>query len=110
MAVKRGDLVTVALQGDYGKPRHALVIQSDQFPGTASVVVLPVTSTLVDAPLLRLTVEPDTRNGLRSTSQIMLDKPMAVKTDKIGPVFGSLDDVAMVSVSRSLALFLGLAG
>ena len=108
--MKRGDLVTVALQGDYGKPRPALVIQSDQFPGTASVVVLPVTSTLVDAPLLRLTVEPDTRNGLRSTSQIMLDKPMTVKTDKIGPAFGSLDDVAMVSVSRSLALFLGLAG
>ena len=57
--MKRGDLVTVALQGDYGKPRPALVIQSDQFPGTASVVVLPVTSTLMDAPLLRLTVEPD---------------------------------------------------
>ncbi|MEZ1817420.1 type II toxin-antitoxin system PemK/MazF family toxin, partial [Pseudomonas aeruginosa] len=46
--MKRGDLVTVALQGDYGKPRPALVIQSDQFPGTASVVVLPVTSTLMD--------------------------------------------------------------
>ena len=108
--MKRGDLVTVALQGDYGKPRPALVIQSDQFPGTASVVVLPITSTLVDAPLLRLTVEPDAGNGLRVPSQIMLDKPMTVKVDKIGPAFGSLNDVAMVSVSRSLALFLGLAG
>ena len=110
--MKRGDLVTVALQGDYGKPRPALVIQSDQFPGTASVVVLPVTSTLVDAPLLRLTVEPepDAGNGLRATSQIILDKPMTVEADKIGPAFGSLDDVAMVSVSRSVALFLGLAG
>ena len=108
--MKRGDLVTVALQGDYGKPRPALVIQSDQFPGTASVVVLPVTSTLVDAPLLRLTVEPDAGNGLRAPSQIMLDKPMTVKVDKIGPAFGSLDDVVMISVSRFLALFLGLAG
>lgn len=108
--MKRGDLVTVALQGDYGKPRPALVIQSDQFPGTASVVVLPITSTLVDAPLLRLTVEPDAANGLRATSQIMLDKPMTVKADKIGSAFGSLDGVVMVSVSRSLALFLGLAG
>ena len=108
--MKRGDLVTVALQGDYGKPRPALVIQSDQFPGTASVVVLPITSTLVDAPLLRLTVEPDAANGLRATSQIMLDKPMTVKVDKIGPAFGSLDDVVMISVSRFLALFLGLAG
>lgn len=107
--MKRGDLVTVALQGDYGKPRPALVIQSDQFTGTASVVVLPVTSTLVDAPLLRLTIEPDTGNGLRTPSQIMLDKPMTVKTDKIGPPFGSLDGMTMVSVSRSLALFLGLA-
>lgn len=108
--MKRGDLVTVALQGDHGKPCPALVIQSDQFPGTTAVVVLPLTSTLVDAPLLRLTVEPDAANGLQATSQIMLDKPMTVKTDKIGPAFGSLDDMAMVSVSRSLALFLGLAG
>ena len=75
-----------------------------------AVVVLPVTSTLMDAPLLRLTVEPDAGNRLRATSQIMLDKPMTVKADKIGPAFGSLDDVVMVSVSRSLALFLGLAG
>lgn len=102
--------MTVALQGDYGKPRPALVIQSDQFLGTASVVVLPVTSTLVEAPLLRLTVEPDARNGLRATSQVMLDKPMTVKADKIGPAFGTLDDAAIVSVNRSLALFLGLAG
>ena len=108
--MRRGDLVTVALQGDYGKPRPALVIQSDQFPGTASVVVLPVTSTLVEAPLLRLTVEPDARNGLRATSQVMLDKPMTVKADKIGPAFGTLDDAAIVSMNRSLALFLGLAG
>ncbi len=108
--MRRGDLVTVALQGDYGKPRPALVIQSDQFPGTASVVVLPITSTLVEAPLLRLTVEPDAGNGLRATSQVMLDKPMTVKADKIGPAFGTLDDAALVSVNRSLALFLGLAG
>ena len=108
--MRRGDLVTVALQGDYGKPRPALVIQSDQFSGTASVVVLPITSTLVEAPLLRLTVEPDAGNRLRATSQVMLDKPMTVKADKIGPAFGTLDDTALVSVNRSLALFLGLAG
>lgn len=108
--MRRGDLVTVALQGDYGKPRPALVIQSDQFSGTASVVVLPITSTLMEAPLLRLTVEPDPGNGLRATSQVMLDKPMTVKADKIGPAFGTLDDATVVSVNRSLALFLGLAG
>jgi mRNA interferase MazF len=108
--VRRGDLVTVALQGDYGKPRPALVVQADQFAELGSVVILPITSTLVDAPLLRLPVEPSSDNGLRAPSQIMLDKPMTVKADKIGPSFGQLDDATMVSVNRLLALFLGLAG
>jgi len=108
--VRRGDLVTVALQGDYGKPRPALVIQADQFADLGSVVILPITSTLVDAPLLRPTVEPTPENGLRKASQIMLDKPMTVKADKIGATFGHLNDASMVSVNRSLALVLGLAG
>ena len=102
--------MTVALQGDYGKPRPALIIQADQFVDLGSVVILPLTSTMVEAPLLRLVVEPSSDTGLRNTSQIMLDKPMTVKADKIGPAFGHLDDAAMVSVNRSLALFLGLAG
>ena len=110
MAVRRGELVTVALQGDHGKPRPALVIQADQFAGLGSVVVLPITSTLIDAPLLRLAVQPSADNGLKLPSQIMLDKPMTVKADRIGPAFGQIDDAAMVSVSRFLALFLGLAG
>jgi mRNA interferase MazF len=108
--VRRGDLVTVALQGDYGKPHPALVIQADQFADLESVVILPITSMLVDAPLLRSTVEPSPVNGLRKTSQIMLDKPITVKADKIGAAFGRLDDASMVSVNRSLALVLGLAG
>lgn len=108
--MRRGDLVTIALQGDYGKPRPALIIQADQFEDLGSVVILPLTSTLIDAPLLRPTVEPSPGNGLRTSSQIMLDKPMTVKTDKIGPSFGHLDELAMIGVNRSLALFLGLAG
>ena len=108
--MKRGDLVTVALQGDYGKPRPALIVQADQFAELASVVILPITSTIVEAPLLRLTVEPSPDNGLRTPSQIMMDKPMTVKTDKVGTSFGHLDDTTMVSVSRSLAFLLGLAG
>lgn len=108
--MRRGELVTVALQGDYGKPRPALVVQADQFAEVGSIVILPITSTLVDAPLLRLPVEPSSDNGLRAPSQIMLDKPMTVKADKIGPSFGQLDDATMVSVNRLLALFLGLAG
>ena len=108
--MRRGELVTVALQGDHGKPRPALVIQFDQFPDTATVTVLLITSTLVDAPLIRLTVEPTPENGLRMTSQIMIDKVMTVRRDKLGEAFGQLDDARMLEVNRALALFLGVAG
>lgn len=107
--MKRGDLVTIALQGDFGKPRTALVVQADRFAETATVTILPVTSALVDAPLLRLTVEPSEINGLRKRSQIMIDKASTIQRDKIGPAFGQLDDETMVSVTRSLAVFLGVA-
>ncbi len=107
--MRRGDLVTVAVQGDFGKPRPALVIQSDQFDAHATVTVLLVSSLMVDAPLFRLTVEPTPENGLRAPSQIMVDKAMSVKRDKLGEAFGRLDDVTMVAVNRSLALFLGFA-
>jgi len=107
--VRRGNLVSVTLQGDYGKPRPALIVQADQFAELGSVVILPLTSHMIDAPLLRLTVEPSADTGLRAPSQIMVDKPMTVKADKIGPVFGRLDDSIMVSVNRLLALVLGLA-
>ncbi|MFZ5533419.1 MAG: type II toxin-antitoxin system PemK/MazF family toxin [Pseudomonadota bacterium] len=107
--MKRGDFVTVAIQGDYGKPRPALVIQADQFKEHASVTVLPVTSTLITAPLLRITVEPDGGNGLQKPSQVMVDKAMTVKRDKIGAPFGRIDENAMIEVERSLAVFLGIA-
>lgn len=107
--MRRGDLVTVALPGDFGKPRPALVIQSDQFSDTATVSVLLLSSTLVDAPLIRLNAEPNSINNLRKTSQIMIDKIMTVKRDKLGEIFGHLDDDSMVAVNRALALFLGFA-
>ena len=57
--MKRGDLVTVSLPGSYGKPRPALIIQSDLFDEHPSVTVLPITSELRDAPLFRITIEPE---------------------------------------------------
>ena len=105
----RGDFVTIAMQGDFGKPRPALVIQADQFGEHATVTVLPVTSTLVAAPLLRITVQPNVENGLQKPSQVMLDKTMTVKRDKIGQAFGRIDVDAMVEVERCLAVFLGIA-
>ncbi|MFU8836797.1 MAG: type II toxin-antitoxin system PemK/MazF family toxin [Thiohalomonadaceae bacterium] len=105
----RGALVTIALTGDFGKPRPALVIQADHFDEHASVTVLPVTSTLVDTPIFRITVQASERNGLQQPSQIMLDKAVTVKRDRIGHAFGLLDADSMLAVDRSLAVFLGIA-
>jgi mRNA interferase MazF len=107
--VRRGNVVTVALQGDLGKPRPALVIQSDLFDAHPSVTILPVTSDLRATPLFRITVEPTQNNGLNKPSQVMVDKPQSVARDKIGAVVGHLDDATMLSVNRALAVFLGLA-
>ncbi len=107
--MKRGDLVTVALQGDLGKPRPALVIQSDLFDAHPSVTILPVTSDLRATPLFRITVNPTESNGLEKVSQVMVDKPQSIAREKIGMVLGHLDDEAMLAVNRALAVFLGLA-
>ena len=106
---RRGDFVTIALSGDFGKPRPALILQADQFAGTATVTVLLVSSTLVEAPLLRVTVHPDAQNGLRSQSQVMVDKAMTVKREKLGQVFGHIDSESLLEIERCLAVFLGVA-
>lgn len=107
--MKRGDLVLVAMPGDHGKPRPALVVQSDLFNDShASVTVAPVTSTIVDAPLFRVTVERSARNGLRSLSQIMVDKVTTVRLQRLGPAIGSVENDTMLRVNRALALWLGL--
>ena len=105
--MRRGALVTVAIPGDFGKPRPALVIQSDHFDATATITVLLISGTLVEAPLIRLAVDPAPENGLRKRSQIMIDKTMTVRRDRLAEPFGQLDEETMVAVNRSLALFLG---
>ena len=105
----RGDLVTIAMQGDFGKPRPALVIQANQFSDHSSVTVLPITSMLVPAPLLRVTVKPSAENGLQKPSQVMVDKAMTVMRDKIGATFGCIEADVMVEIERCLAVFLGIA-
>ncbi len=105
----RGDLVTIALPGDFGKPRPALVIQANLFSDHSSLTLLPVTSTLVAAPLLRVTVQPSPENGLHKPSQVMVDKAMTVMRDKVGAAFGQLDADTLVEVERCLAVFLGIA-
>ena len=107
--MRRGDLVTIALQGDFGQPRPALVIQSDLFDGHPSVTVLPVTGELRDTPLFRITVTPSETNGLSKASQVMVDKLQTVSREKVGETFGRLDDSAMLAVNRALAVFLAFA-
>lgn len=108
--LKRGDLVVVALPGDYGRPRPALIVQADLFNEThASVTVVPVTSTLVDAPIFRLTVDPSPTNGLRSLSQLMIDKVTTVSRTRIAQSIGRLEDDLLLRVSRVLALWVGIA-
>ncbi|MGB4858885.1 MAG: type II toxin-antitoxin system PemK/MazF family toxin [Dokdonella sp.] len=107
--MNRGDLTTVALQGDLGKPRPALLIQSDLFSDHPSITVLPVTSTLQPTPLVRIDIEPSESNGLRHRSQVMVDKMQAVPRSRLGPAFGRVDDETLLAVNRALAVFLGLA-
>lgn len=107
--MKRGDVITLALPGSYGKPRPALIVQSDLFDAHPSVTVLPITSELRDAPLFRVRVEPSVENGLRKTSEVMVDKAHTVARNKIGQAIGRLDADSFLVVNRALAVFLGFA-
>jgi mRNA interferase MazF len=109
MEMKRGDVVTIALPGDYGKPRPALVVQADAFEALPSVTVLRLTSELHDWPLFRITLTPGQRNGLRATSQVMIDKAATVPREKIGQRIGHVDPAVMRAVDGALSKFLGLA-
>lgn len=107
--MRRGQFVTVATPGDYGKPRPALVVQSDLFNELPSVVICPLTTALRDdAPQLRVDVAPSPQNGLRQPSQIAIDKITVVPATKIGAAIGAADDALIVRVNRALALFLAI--
>jgi mRNA interferase MazF len=108
MEVRRGDLVTVALGGDYGKARPALVVQADAFRELASVTVLRLTGELHDWPLFRVTMRPNKGNGLQKPSQVMIDKAASVPRAKIGQRIGTADVATMRAVDTALATFLGL--
>ena len=100
--------MTVVTSGDYGKPRPALIVQSDAYAEHASITVLPLTSEAHDMPLLRVTVEPGEDTGLRLRSQVMVDKATTIPRVKAGSRIGRLDEVTLAHVSRTLAMFLGV--
>jgi len=107
--VRRGDIVLVSGRGDYGKPRPAVVIQSDALNTADSVLVALFTSTLRDASLYRLTIEPTAENGLKATSQVMVDKIQAYPRLKCGDVIGRLSPADMLSLNGLLSVMIGLA-
>lgn len=110
MSLQRGDLVTVTVAGDYGKPRPAVVVQSDLFADLPSVIVALVTGTITGNPLLRVLIAPGTESGLEKPSDVMVDKLLTLPREKVGRRIGRLDGEAMRSVDLRLAAILGLVG
>jgi mRNA interferase MazF len=108
--MRRGDLVIVAAAGDYGKPRPAVIVQTDAFPETsASVVICQLTSELIGALDFRITIDPSDSNGLRARSQIMADKPVTVRRVRIGQSIGRLNEGELDRLNAALAFVMGLA-
>jgi len=105
--VRRGDLITVATSGDYGKPRPALIVQADAFAEPPSITVLPLTSEIHGLTLLRVMVEPGPGTGLRLRSQVMVDKATTIPRAKVGGRIGRLDEATVAHVTRALAAFIG---
>ncbi|TXL74185.1 type II toxin-antitoxin system PemK/MazF family toxin [Vineibacter terrae] len=108
--MRRGDVVTVAAAGDFGRPRPAVIVQTDAFPEThASVVICRMTSEVVDAVDFRVTIDPSDTNGLRVRSQVMADKPVTVRRGRIGRVIGHLEAADIGRLNIALAFVMGLA-
>jgi mRNA interferase MazF len=108
--VSRGEIVTVAAGGGFGgKPRPAVIIQSNQFETSFSATVCLFTSDPLDAPLIRLSVEPSAENGLLGRSRLMVDKITTVPASKIGKRIGHLAPDDLLRLNRALTVFFGLA-
>jgi mRNA interferase MazF len=109
MPMSRGDVVVVAAPGDYGKPRPAVVVQSNAIPEShASVVICPMTSELAEADF-RITIEAGPETGLRVRSQAMADKPVTVRRARIRERIGRLGAADMTRLNVALAFVMGLA-
>ncbi len=108
--MRRGDIWTVSGGKDYaGKPRPVVIVQDDSFDATDSITVCAFTTDPTEAPLFRLPVEPNARNGLRSACRLMVDKITTVPRSKIGVRVGRLDDEDVVRLNQAVMVFLGLA-
>jgi mRNA interferase MazF len=108
--MKRGDIWTVAGGKDYaGKLRPVVVVQEDSFDATDSITICALTTDETEAPLFRLVVQPNDRNGLRLACRIMVDKITTVPKSKVGARAGRLDDEDILRLNQAMLVFLGLA-
>jgi mRNA interferase MazF len=108
--MRRGEVWTVAGGQDYaGKPRPAVIVQDDIFDATDSITVCAFTTDQTEAPLFRLAVEPNERNGLQRTGRMMVDKITTVPKSKLGARIGRLDDSDLLRLNQAILVFLGLA-
>jgi len=108
--MRRGDIWTVAGGNNYtGKPRPVVIIQDDGFDATDSITICAFTTNETEAPLFRLSVEPNDRNGLHATCRLMVDKITTVPKSKVGAHIGRLDDEDIVRLNQAILVFLGLA-
>lgn len=106
--MKRGDIVSVVTQGDYGKPRPAVIVQNDAIQKLESVVVCLMTSDLKDAQF-RITLEPSAETGLQKVSQVMTDKLFTLPKTKIGKIFGRVPAEKMKEIEQGILLILGFS-
>ncbi|HET6625455.1 MAG TPA: type II toxin-antitoxin system PemK/MazF family toxin [Nocardioidaceae bacterium] len=108
--MRRGDLYITAARGACtGKPRPVVIVQDDRFDSTASVTVCPLTTNPLDAPLVRISVEPTDTTGIEMRSQIMVDKVTTMPRRNVRDHLGQLSDADLVRLDRALLVFLGLA-
>lgn len=109
--MRRGDIWTVAGNGDHsGKPRPVVILQDDRFDMTRSVTVCGLTTNAAEAPLFRLLVVPSEMNGLRSECRLMVDKITTLRRSRFGAQVGRLADEDMARLNRAAVVFLGIAG
>ncbi len=105
----RGEIYTAAARGPYtGKPRPIVILQDDRFDATASITICPFTTNPVEAPLIRLPIDPSEENGLDQPSQLMIDKVTTMPRSSLGERLGRLRDDELVALNRALIVFLGL--
>ena len=108
--MKRGDIILMVAPGELGKPRPGVVVQSDELgEATTTVLVCPLSSDLRGSPHLRPIVEPSSDNGLRLSSQMMTDKLIALRRDRVRRIVGKIDQPSRDALDRALIIVLGLA-